>query len=163
MQLDDLHDLFVRELKELYNAENQILDAFPGVIAAVADAQLRTALERHLEETANQIDTLEQLFRSLNEDPTGHTSKGMEGLLREVRGLLAMDTDEDVRDAGIIGAVQRIEHYEIASYGTLHTYARILELREPMRLLQEILQEEKDADVTLSRIAESRVNARAVD
>jgi ferritin-like metal-binding protein YciE len=161
MHLEDLHGLFVHELKDLYSAENQLLDAMPAVIEQASDERLRKALLTHLEETRNQIDTLEQVFRELGEDPVGQTCKGMQGLIRESTGFLQNGAADEVRDAGIIAAVQRIEHYEIAAYGTVATYAKMLGRDDALGQLLEILDEEKSADLALTDIAKSEVNARA--
>jgi ferritin-like metal-binding protein YciE len=162
MHLDDLHGLFVHELKDLYSAENQILDAMPGVIELASDERLRAELQAHLEETLNQIDTLEQIFRDLGEDPVGQTCKGIQGLIRESQTLLESGPPDDVRDAGIIAAVQRMEHYEISAYGTVATYAKMLGRDDALAQLLEILDEEKRADLALTEIAKSEVNARAL-
>ena len=157
-----VHGLFVHELKDLYSAENQILDAMPGVIALASDERLRAELQAHLEETLNQIDTLEQIFRDLGEDPVGQTCKGIQGLIRESQTLLESGPPDDVRDAGIIAAVQRMEHYEISAYGTVATYAKMLGRDDALAQLLEILDEEKRADLALTDIAKSEVNARAL-
>jgi ferritin-like metal-binding protein YciE len=162
MHLEDLHGLFIHELKDIYSAENQILDALPSVIERATDRRLRRALEAHFEETRNQVGTLEEIFRGLGEDPVGQTCMGMQGLLRESGRLLQNEADEDVLDAGIIAAVQRLEHYEIAAYGTVATYAKILGRDEALTLLLEILDEEKQADQDLTEIAKTRVNVRAL-
>lgn len=161
MHLEDLHQLFIHELKDLYNAENQILDAMPRVIEVAKDRRLRRALESHLEETGTQIETLEEIFRLLGEDPVGQTCKGIQGLVRESASLVQGDGNEHVRDAGIIAAVQRIEHYEIAAYGTVATYAKMLGEEEALRGLLDILEQEKAADEKLTAIAKSEVNRRA--
>ena len=162
MHLEDLHGLFVHELKDLYSAENQILDALPSVIEHASDAKLRYALQAHLEETQNQVDTLEQIFRDLGEDPVGQTCKGMQGLIHESAAFLQNGAVGEVRDAGIIAALQRVEHYEIAAYGTVATYAKMLGRDDAMSLLLEILDEEKRADLALTDIAKTEVNARAL-
>jgi ferritin-like metal-binding protein YciE len=162
MHLDDLNGLFIHELKDLYSAENQIFDAMPEVIEAVSDDSLRRQLREHFDETRGQIETLEEIFRSLGEDPVGQTCKGMQGLVREASDILSDDADDDVRDAGIIAALQRIEHYEIAAYGTVATYAKMLGHEHALEAFLSVLEEEKSADAALTEIAKSRVNVRAL-
>ncbi len=162
MELQNLEKLLVHEMRDLYNAENQILKALPKMIEKVKSDRLREALERHLEETRGQVERLERIFSNRDEDPGGEKCEGMEGLLKEGREILEKDdVDEDVRDAGIIAAAQRVEHYEIAGYGTARTYARMLDDDEAARLLEETLNEEKEADSKLTGIAENTVNPRA--
>lgn len=162
MHLENLHGLFVHELKDLYSAENQILDAMPSVIEQACDEGLRLALLAHLEETRSQVGTLEEIFRDLGEDPVGQTCKGMQGLIRESTSFLENGAEENVRDAGIIAAVQRLEHYEIAAYGTVATYAKMLGHDDVLGRLLEILEQEKRADSALTDVAKSEVNARAL-
>lgn len=161
MRLENLEKLFVHELKDLYDAENQILDALPKMIEKAKSDRLRNAFEEHLEETRRQVERLETIFQDRDEEPGGETCVAMKGLIKEGEQLIEEDADEDVRDAGMIAAAQRIEHYEIAGYGTARTYARMLEEKEAVRLLGETLEEEKSADATLTEIAENTVNPRA--
>ena len=163
MQLENLQKLFVHELRDLYNAENQILDALPDMIDRTSDDRLRSALQEHLEQTRGQVERLDRIFRDMGEDPKGQKCKGMEGLLREAKDLLAEDAAPAVRDAGIISSAQRVEHYEIAGYGTALTYAKLLDDTEATRLLQETLDEEKNADRELTEVAEGTVNIKAMD
>ena len=117
---------------------------------------------QHMDETRGHIERLEEVFREVGADPVGQTCKGMQGLVREAEQVVADDADDDVRDAGIIAAAQRMEHYEIAAYGTLATYAKTLGLERPLQLLLEVLEEEKAADAALTEIAKGAVNARAM-
>src|SRR6187402_364172 len=126
MKLESLHKLWIHELKDLHSAETQILEALPKIIAAASHAELQTALGDHLKETRTHISRLEKIFKGLDFEPTGQRCKGMEGLLEEGKGILTADAEPMVRDAGIIAACQRVEHYEIAGYGTAAAYAEIL-------------------------------------
>lgn len=161
MKLETLNDLFHHEIKDLYSAETQIIDALPKMIDATSDEKLRTALEEHLEVTKKQKQRLEGICDDENCDPSGHECKGMKGLIEEGEELLEEDASPDVLDAGIIAAAQRIEHYEIAGYGSARTYARKLGKDDAAKKLQATLDEESEADERLTKVAESRVNVKA--
>ena len=161
MALETLHDLWVHELKDLYSAERQLVQALPKMAKAASSEQLRTALENHLAETEEQVTRIEQILESFDESPRGQKCHGMEGLIEEGKGLLEEDGDEDVIDVGIIVAAQKVEHYEIASYGAVCEYARMLGHTEALLLLEQTLQEEKNADQLLNEIAEGGINALA--
>ena len=163
MQMTDLQDLMVENLKDLYSAEQQMLKAMPKVAKATENEELRAAFEQHMQETQTHIQRLEQIFQQLGEKPTGKKCKGMEGLLEEGKEMMEEDADPDVLDAAMISSAQRIEHYEIAAYGTLRTYARQLGLEKHAELLQRTLDEEGETDKLLTQIAESRVNVEAED
>jgi ferritin-like metal-binding protein YciE len=158
--LENLQQLFVRELRDLYDAETQITHALPKMIVAAHNTELQEALQEHLQVTKHQISRLDRIFEMLNEKPTGETCKGMKGLLKEGDEIASADGDPSTIDAGIITAAQRVEHYEMAGYGTVRTYAELLGQPEIARLLQETLDEEKEADETLSDIA-STVNVQS--
>jgi ferritin-like metal-binding protein YciE len=160
--LNTLHDLFEDELRDVYDAEKQILKALPKIIKAATNDELRNALSAHLEETKNQVSRLEQAFASLDLKPKGKHCAGMAGILEEGSDLLKEDGDEAVLDAGFIAGCQRVEHYEITAYGTLMAWAKLLGYREALNLLKANEQEEKAADAKLSRLAESTVNAEAL-
>jgi len=160
MKFESLHDLFVDELKDIYNAENQLVKALPKMVKASTSDELRSAFENHLEETKQQVERLEQIFKELEKSPKGKSCKAMKGLLEEGKHAIEADGDEAVCDAALIAAAQKVEHYEIASYGTLRTYARLLGLDEAARLLQETLNEEGNADKKLNEVAE-RINLQA--
>jgi ferritin-like metal-binding protein YciE len=162
MKLESLHKLWIHELKDLHSAESQILEALPKIIAAASHAELQTALGDHLKETRTHVGRLEKIFKGLDFEPTGQRCKGMEGLLEEGKGILTADAEPMVRDAGIIAACQRVEHYEIAGYGTAAAYAEILGEHEAAKLLQETLDEESGADTRLTRLARKRVNFEAL-
>lgn len=162
MKIENLKDLFHHELKDLFSAEDQITDALPKMIEAVSDDELRRALEEHLEVTRTQRDRIERIADDLGWGARGHKCKGMEGLIEEGEELLEEDVPEDVLDAAIIGAAQRVEHYEIAAYGTARTHAEQLGLQDAVDLLQTTLEEESEADEKLTRLAERRVNVEAM-
>lgn len=162
MKIENLKDLLHHELKDLFSAEDQIIDALPKMIEAVGDDELRRALEEHLEVTRTQRDRIEQIADDLGWGPRGHKCKGMEGLIEEGEELLEEDLPEDILDAAIIGAAQRVEHYEIAAYGTARTHAEQIGLQDVAELLQTTLDEESEADEKLTRLAERRVNVEAV-
>jgi ferritin-like metal-binding protein YciE len=162
MTLDSLKKLYVHELKDLYSAENQILEAMPAMIQNASDSGLVAALERHREETKKHVDRLEKIFEGLEFEPGGHKCVGMEGLLVEGESVLEDASDPAVRDAAIISGVQRVEHYEIAGYGTARAYAEKLGDYRAADLLQKSLNEEAMADQTLSRLAERSINFEAM-
>jgi ferritin-like metal-binding protein YciE len=161
MALETLHDLWVHELKDLYSAERQLVQALPKMAKAAASDELRTALENHLAETEEQVTRIEQILESFDESPRGQKCQGMEGLIEEGKSLLEEEGDEDVLDAGLIVAAQKVEHYEIASYGAVCEYARMMGHSEALQLLEQTLQEEKNADQLLNQIAEGGINALA--
>ncbi len=161
MKLDSLKDLFVHDLHDLHDAESQIIEALPKMANKASSAQLRQALNKHLEQTRRQRDRLEQVMDHVGVEPNGVRCKGMEGLIREGEELLRQEGNPDVLDAAIIGAAQKVEHYEIAAYGTARTFARMLGEREAAGLLQQILDEEGNTDKELTMLAESRINREA--
>jgi ferritin-like metal-binding protein YciE len=160
MKLENLQQLYLRELRDLYSAENQITDALPKLIDAANNSELKNALQEHLNVTQTQISRLEKIFQTLNEKPTGETCKGMKGVIKEGDEIVSAGGDPSTVDAGIISAAQRVEHYEMAGYGTVRTYAKLLGQEEHTRLLQQTLDEEEEADQTLTQIA-STVNVEA--
>lgn len=162
MKLATLHDLFVDELKDLYHAEHQLLKALPKMANAATDTQLAQAFTDHLAETNGHVERLETIFRKLGVGPKGKVCKAMEGLLEEGKDMMAEDADPSVLDAALIAAAQRVEHYEMAGYGCVRTYARLLGLDQAADLLQETLDEEGAADKHLTELAESVINAEAV-
>lgn len=163
MSVDTMRDLFVDELKDLWSAENQILKALPRMIKAVSSDELRVALEEHARVTEGHVQRLEQIAASMGEKTRGKKCVGMEGLLEEGKEVLREEIDEEVLDAAIIGAAQKVEHYEIAGYGTARAHAEHLGQNEAAALLQQTLDEEREADEKLTMIAESFVNALATD
>ena len=161
MSLDTMHDLMISELKDLYSAETQLVKALPKMADGASNANLRLAFENHLGQTQEHVQRLEQIFESLGTSPKGKKCKGMEGLLVEGSELLEEEGDDTVRDAGIIAAAQRVEHYEIAAYGSTLAFATLMGHNEIAELLETTLNEEKAADSMLSAIAEEEVNGAA--
>jgi ferritin-like metal-binding protein YciE len=160
-ELLTLHNLFENELRDVYDAEKQILNALPKVIEAVSDESLREALSAHLEETRGQVNRLERAFESLELKAKGKHCAGMEGILEEGSDLLKEEGDDPVLDAAFIAGCQRVEHYEITAYGSLMAWAKTLGYSEAWRLLSANEQEEKAADAKLTKLAESTVNRQA--
>jgi ferritin-like metal-binding protein YciE len=160
MKLDNLQKLFVKELRDLYDAEEQITEALPKLIDAAQNPALKQALQHHLDVTKQQISRLDRIFQTLGEKPTGETCKGMKGVIKEGDEIVSAGGDPSTVDAGIISAAQRVEHYEMAGYGTVRTYAKLLGQTQMASLLQQTLDEEAEADRTLSEIANT-VNVEA--
>jgi ferritin-like metal-binding protein YciE len=161
MKLGSLHDLYVDELRDLYNAENQLLKALPKMAKAANAPELRAAFEEHLAVTEGQVERLSRIFKQLGERPTGKKCVAMEGLIEEGKELMEEDAEPAVLDAALIAAAQKVEHYEIAGYGCVRTYARMLGYDDAAQLLQETLDEEGEADKKLTDLAESVVNVEA--
>src|ERR671914_1041653 len=161
-ETNPLEELLVEELKDLYSAENQIIKALPKMAKASSSPELRRAFERHLEETKRQVERLNQIGESLEMKLTGKKCKGMEGLIEEGKEMIAEDFDEDTLDAGLIGAAQKVEHYEIAAYGTARTHASLLGHNKVAKLLQQTLDEEGATDKKLTALAEQLVNVEAL-
>ena len=161
MPMESMQDLYLHELKDLYNAEKQLLAALPKMAQGATHRELRQAFEDHTRVTEEQVRRLETIFDDLGQSPTGKKCKGMEGLLEEGKEVLEEDADPDVRDAALIGAAQRVEHYEIAGYGTARTYANQLGFSKHADLLQRTLDEEGETDKLLTKLAEARVNRHA--
>ena len=166
-KLENLQQLFLKELRDLYDGENQITEALPKLIEAAHHPELKDVLQQHVQVTKLQISRLDRIFQVLNETPTGEDCKGMKGLLKEGEEIASAEGDPSTIDAGIITAAQRVEHYQIAIYGAVRTYAELmrtyaepLEQQEMASLLQESLDEKKEADETLSNIASS-VNVKS--
>lgn len=162
MNLDTLRDLFVDELKDLYSAEHQLLKALPKMAKAATSTQLKRAFESHLKETKGQVERLDQVFADLDVSPKGKKCKAMEGLVEEGAEWMEEDADPDVMDAGLIAAAQRVEHYEMAGYGCVRTYAQLLGEDKAATLLQKTLDEEGAADKRLTELAK-RINVEAND
>jgi len=161
MEMESLRDLYIDQLKDLYSAENQLIKALPKMAKAASDEQLRSAFQTHLEETRGHAERLQQIFEKLGARPTGKKCKAMEGLVAEGKEMMEEDAEDEVMDAGLIAAAQRIEHYEIAGYGTVRAYAELLGDREAARLLQQTLDEEGKTDKMLTQIAEDTINVQA--
>ena len=161
MKLENLHSLLVEELQDLYSAENQIIEALPDMIEEASSPDLKGALQQHLEETRGQVRRLDQIFSQIpNVKKDGKTCKGMKGIIKDGQDLLDTDAEPEVLDAGMIAAAQRVEHYEIAGYGTVRTYAQLLGRKDWAQLLEQTLNEEKQADQKLNQLA-SHINVEA--
>ena len=161
MKLKTLHDLLVDELKDLYSAENQLVKAIPKMAKAASNSDLRAGFEKHLEETRGHVKRLEQVCEELGVNPKGKKCAATEGLVKEGKELMEEDATPGVRDAGLIAAAQKIEHYEIASYGTVCTWARELGYSDMAETLQETLDEEKATNEKLTELAEQGINEEA--
>jgi ferritin-like metal-binding protein YciE len=161
MELETLKDLYIHELKDLYSAEKQIVKALPKMVRAASNKELAAAFQEHLEQTKEHAARLEKILTSHDESTRGPKCEGMEGLLKEGDEIIEEDAEDEVRDAGLIGAAQRVEHYEIAGYGCARTYAELLEDRQSAQLLQITLTEESDTDKKLTDLAESVINVAA--
>jgi ferritin-like metal-binding protein YciE len=161
MELETLKDLYIQELKDLYSAEKQILKGLPKMVKAASNKDLAAAFQKHLEQTKEHAARLEKILTSHDESTRGPKCEGMEGLLKEGDEMIGEDAEDEVRDAGLIAAAQRVEHYEIAGYGCARTYAELLEDRQSAQLLQTTLTEEKDTDKKLTDLAESVINVAA--
>jgi ferritin-like metal-binding protein YciE len=162
MSLDSLKDLYIEQLQDLYSAENQILKALPDMEQRAQNHQLKDAFREHRRVTEEQVRRLDQIFDDLGASGKDHHCKGMEGLIKEGQEMIAEKGDADVIDAGLIAAAQRVEHYEIAGYGTVRTFAERLGHREHANLLQRTLDEEGETDKKLTRLAESTINPEAM-
>jgi ferritin-like metal-binding protein YciE len=157
---EGLKQLYVDELKDLYNAENQLVRALPKMAKAASSEELRQGFEEHLEQTKGHVQRLEKIFQTLGESPKGKKCKGMEGLVEEGAEVMEEDFEGSLMDAALIGAAQRVEHYEIAAYGTASAFAVELGQSEQASLLNETLEEEKETDEKLTKLAE-QINAQA--
>jgi len=162
MEFNTLHDLFVDELRDLYHAENQLVKALPKVAKSANSPQLQSALKDHLQQTEHHVERLEDIFASLDASPKGKKCVAMEGLVKEGEEIVKERMRPEVKDAGLIGAAQRVEHYEIAAYGTARAHAEQLGYSNAARLLQQTLSEEEAANEKLTQIAESSVNEMAL-
>lgn len=160
-KLTTLHDALIDEIRDLYSAEQQLVKAIPKLAKAAHSSTLRQALETHLSETELHVQRLEQVFHMLDEKPKAKTCEGMEGIIEEGADTLEEDASDAVLDAMIIAAAQRVEHYEIAAYGTAAAWAEGLELTDVAQLLRSTLEEEKAADSKLTMLAEEGINAAA--
>ena len=163
MKLDSLETLYVEELRDLYNAEQQILKALPKMAKAASSSNLQKGFQEHLQQTKGQVQRLDQIFADLGRSPKGKKCEAMEGLLKEGAELLDAEAEPSVLDAALIAAAQRVEHYEIAGYGCVRTYAKLLGHGEATTLLQQTLDEEKSTDEKLTKLAVGSINTEAVE
>jgi len=162
MELQTLKDLFIVELKDLYSAEKQIIKALPKMIKAASNEKLKAGFAEHLEETKEHAVRLEKLLEKHGQTTRGPKCKGMEGVLKEGEEMIEEEADEEVRDAGLIAAAQRVEHYEMAGYGCARTYAETLKDKECAAVLQKTLDEEGATDKKLTKLAQTTINLAAV-
>lgn len=160
MEINSLRELYIDHLRDLYDAETQLIKALPRMAKEASSDELRQGIEEHLEQTRGQAERLEQIFEQLGEKAKGKKCKGMQGVIEEGKEALEEDMEEDTKDAAIIAAAQRVEHYEIAGYGTARTYANLLGENEAAELLEQTLNEEKETDQKLTQLAEE-INVEA--
>lgn len=161
MKITTLAELIEEELKDIYSAESQLVEALPKMAEAAQSKDLRAAFEKHLEQTRVHLQRIDEICADLKVSPTGETCKGMEGLIREGEEVIQSDMELEPKQAALIGAAQRVEHYEIAAYGTARAHARQLGYLKAFDLLSKTLDEEKDTDQKLTQLAENRVNVKA--
>ncbi|KAF0096293.1 MAG: hypothetical protein E1N59_260 [Puniceicoccaceae bacterium 5H] len=161
--LNTLRDLYIEQLRDLYSAETQLIEALPKMEAAASNQDLKTAFREHLEETRNQADRLLKIFSKLNLRPEGHTCEAMKGLIREGEESIRELGNPEVKDAALIAAANRVEHYEIAGYGSTKTFAKILEEKEAVDLLEKTESEESAADEKLTKLAEGGMFSKGIN
>jgi ferritin-like metal-binding protein YciE len=161
-EFNSLEDLFINQIEDLYDAEHRIIRALPKMSEAARSTELKQAFDQHLAETRHQVERLDEIFRQLNRSPQRETCEAMKGLLREGEEMIDAKGDPNVRDAALIAAAQRVEHYEMAGYGTARSLAMHLGRSEAAELLEQTLEEEKAADSKLTHVAESGVNIHAL-
>ena len=161
MKIKTLRDLFIHELRDLFSAEKQILKALPKMAKAANNEELKESFEHHQRQTEEHVERLEQIFDGLDISSRSEKCAAMEGLLEEVQMLLKEEMPPEILDAALIAAAQRVEHYEIAAYGSARTFAEVLDADEALDLLEQTLEEEKETDVKLTELAEEVVNVEA--
>ena len=161
MNLNTLRDVFHAQMKDMYSAEKQLTEALPDMVKAASSSKLKQAFEQHLEVTKQQMATVQQLLDEMDVNPGSTKCKAMEGLIEEGSEMAKQEGDPDARDAGLICAAQKVEHYEIATYGSLRTWANVLGETNTAGILQRLLDQEYDADNTLDKIAEGYLNTKA--
>ena len=162
MKANSLTELFIHQLEDLYDAENQLVKALPKMAEAASATELKNAFEQHFNQTQNHVTRLEQVFERVNAKAKKGDCKAMSGLVKEGNDMVKSDSDPDVKDAALITAAQRVEHYEIAAYGTVRTWASLLGITDAEQLLQETLDEEKETDQKLNELAED-INVEAAE
>ena len=161
MKLESLRDLLIEQLQDLYDAEHRITKALPKMEKAATSPELKAAFRKHLGETEGQVERLEQVFEALGEKAKKKTCKAMQGLIAEGEETIQEDAEPEVRDAALIAAAQRVEHYEMAGYGTVRAYAKLLKEAKCVKLLEQTLAEERATDEALTELAESTINLDA--
>ncbi len=160
-EFNNLNDLFIQQLEDLYDAEKRLTDALPKMAEAATSMELKNAFNMHLDQTRNHVTRLEQVFQQIGAEPKRETCAAMKGLITEGQEMIDAKGDDKVRDAALIAAAQRVEHYEMAGYGTVRTFAQQLGYSQVAQTLQRTLDEEGEADRKLSQIAESNINMQA--
>jgi len=163
MKLKSLENLFIHELRDIYSAETQLIKALPKMAEAATNAELKAGFEAHLKQTETHLSRLEKIFKGLNKSPNGDTCEGMKGLIKEGAKMIEEDAEDAVRDAGLISAAQRVEHYEIAAYGTVISFAETLGHEDACDILAQTLDEEEATDEKLSALAEGTINVEAAE
>lgn len=158
-----MHDLFIEQLRDLYDAEKQIEKVLPRLAKAATSGELKSAFEQHAEQTRGQVERLEQIFEKMDTKPRGKRCEAVAGLIEEAKELLQEGLLPEVLDVGLIAGAQKVEHYEIASYGSVREHAKVLGMNDVAALLDETLKEEKETDMRLNKIATSSVNRKGVD
>ena len=161
MKLQTLRDLYVHELKDLYSAEQQLIKALPKMAKAATNEELAAGFKEHLEQTKEHAQRLERVLSALRQTTRGPKCQGMEGIVAEGAEMIEEEGDDEVKDAGLIAAAQRVEHYEMAGYGTARTYAELLDDNEGVKLLSQTFKEEKETDEKLTKLAKSAINVSA--
>jgi ferritin-like metal-binding protein YciE len=161
VKMESLKDLYLEQLRDVFDAETQLVEALPKMAEAAHNPELKNGFTGHLRQTREHVARLQRIFSALGEKPEGETCKAMKGLVKEGEEMIKAKGDPDVLDAGLIAAAQRVEHYEIAAYGTLHTYASLLGGEEAAKLLARTLQEEKETDEKLTQLATAHINLEA--
>lgn len=161
MDMETLQDLYLDELRDLLSAENQIIKALPKMAKQASSPKLQQAFENHLEETRGHVERLNQIFQQMGERPRAKKCKGMEGIIEEGKEFMDEAETEELMDAGLIASAQRVEHYEMAAYGTVRTYAELLGQKQAVKLLQQTLDEEGATDKKLTNLAMSGINVEA--
>ncbi|HTW65134.1 MAG TPA: ferritin-like domain-containing protein [Bryobacteraceae bacterium] len=162
MKIESMEELFLQQIEDLYDAEKRLVKALPKMAEASSSASLRQAFESHLRQTEGQVTRLETIFRQMNKDPKAETCDAMKGLISEGEDMVSHIDQSPLRDAGLIAAANRVEHYEIAGYGSARTFAQTLGMTQASSLLEQTLQEEKEADQKLTKLAEQMVNQEAL-
>jgi ferritin-like metal-binding protein YciE len=162
MKIGTMEELFVEQIEDLYDAEKRLVKALPKMAEATASSQLRQAIQSHLNETQNHVMRLEQVFEDIGKKPKGQTCDAMKGLISEGEDMIGATDQSPLRDAGIIASANRVEHYEIAAYGSARSFAETLGLKRSVSLLEQTLNEEKAADSKLTHLAQSSINAEAL-
>jgi ferritin-like metal-binding protein YciE len=162
-KMGSLHDLFLKDLSDLHSAENQVLQALPKMQKAASSKALQDAFGRHLEQTKQQLGQLDRVFQQLGEKPSGKKCAGIEGVIEEGSEVISMKGDAATKDAALIAAAQKVEHYEIAAYGTAATYAKTLGNTEAAQTLAQILSQEKHTDEQLTELAKGHINVQATN